>query len=341
MDSTGVTLHESGCAHVKKWAQPPKWKEFLTVEAAKLSTGRAIRECGDCVQAPGPINGPGVLYPVVQKITMRIKSALAEDPAQIWESVRDRIRADFADEFRVLYNSAQIDYPDGSDLIAEVVGDIAPQVRSETVRNLETAIESTLMDGNLAKSEWAEIKAGILRDNRLALGMLSSVGASEPFPEAVRSQAPRIRIAIVRKMRDALTDAVPNHSSRMELWNPIRKIALSENCLATGALREIGDISDSGAGLLDEALRQTDLRIVVRCDIDPSGRPVEYLAGAQAQLPENPECEKPNESRSNLRLVVVLLSIAAIATLIGVTVWDILPIPIPCDLPVFSLLPRC
>ncbi len=345
MDSTGVTIHESGCVHVQKWARPPKWKEFPTEEAARSSTGRAIRECRDCIQVPDPGNGGP--YHVVQEMAMRIQSALAEDPAQGWESVSERIKEEFAAKSRVLYNRALIDCPDGSDLLAQAVGGIEAQVRSGTALKMEVAIESALADGNSTSDEWTEVKAGIQRDNRLALGMLASVGASDPLAEAVRSQAPRIRSETVSKMRDALTDAVPIHSSRMELWNPIREIALSENRLAIGALREMGEISNNGAGLLDEALRQTDLKIVVRRDIDPSGRPVEYLAGSQAKLPENPECEKPpgkgNGGRSNfdiLRLAAVLLSIAAaIATLIGVTVWDILPIP--CDLPIFSLLPRC
>ena len=284
---------------------------------------------------------------MVQNVTRRIKSALAQDPAQSWESVRDRIKADFADDFRVLYNRAQIDYPDGSDLIAQAVRGVADGIRSETVRKMEVAIESTLGGDNSTSEEWSEVKARVQRDNRLALGMLSSVGASDPLAEAVRSQAQKVRSGTVRKMRGALTDAVPNHSSRMELWNPIREIALSENRLAIGALREIGGISDSGAGLLDEALGQTDLRIAVRCDIDPSGRPVEYLAGTQAKLPESSECENPHgkgdggkSSFDILRVAAILLSItAALATLIGVTVWDILPIP--CDLPIFSLLPRC
>lgn len=233
-------------------------------------------------------------FDVVQGMTRRIESAIAEDPAQSWESVRERIKGEFAAESRILYNRAVCQYPDGSDLLAEAVGRIAPQIRGETVR----------------------------------------------------------------KMRDALTNAVPNHSSRMALWSQVREIALSENRLSIGALREIGEISDNGAGLLDQALSQTDLRIVLRCDIDPA-RPVEYLAGPQAKMPEKPECEKTDERNGDgetengdgdcktplstiLRRVAVLLIItAAIAALIDVTVWDILPNPIPCDLPIFSWLPRC
>lgn len=231
-------------------------------------------------------------FDVVQGMTRRIESAIAEDPAQSWESVRERVKGDFAKKSRILYNRAVCQYPDGADLLAEAVGRIAPQIRSETVS----------------------------------------------------------------KMRDALNAAVPNRSSRMALWSQVREIALSKNRLAIGALREIGEISDNGAGLLNQALSQTDLRIVLRCDIDPA-RPVEYLAGPQAKMPENPECEKTDEGNVDgetengdcktpfltiLRRVAVLLSITvAIAALIDVTVWDILPIPIPCDLAIFSWLPRC
>ena len=228
-------------------------------------------------------------FDVVQGMTRRIESAIAENPAQSWESVRERIKGDFAKESRILYNRAVCQYPDGSDLLAEAVGRVADDIRKDTVH----------------------------------------------------------------KMQDALNNAIPIRSSRMALWSQVRESALSENRLAIGALREIGEISDNGAGLLDQALRQTDLRIVLRYDIDPA-RPVEYLAGPQAKMPENPECEKPDEGNGDgetengdgktsiPRWVAVLLTIAAVITaLIGVTVWDILPIPIPCDLPLFSWLPRC
>lgn len=220
---------------------------------------------------------------------MRIESAVAENPAQSWESVRERIKEEFAAKSRILYNRAVCQYPDGSDLLAEAVGRAAPQIRNETVSKMEVA----------------------------------------------------------------LNNAVPIRSSRMALWSQVSEIALSENRLAIGALREIGEISDNGAGLLDQALMQTDLRIVHRYDIDPA-RPVEYLAGPQVNGPEDPECEKTDEGNGDgetengdgktsiPRWVAVLLIItAAIVALIGVTVWDILPIPIPCDIPLFSWLPRC
>ena len=175
---------------------------------------------------------------------------------------------------------------------------------------------------------------------------------SDLLAQAVWGLADGIRNETVHKMRDALNAAASNHFSRMT-WNHIRESTLNENRLAIGALREIGEISDNGAGLIDEALRQTDLRIVVRSDIDTLGRPVEYLAGPQVKALEKPECEESNEGNESgkpknggpslltiLRWVAGLLSIAAaIAALAGVTVWDIFPIP--CDLPIFSLLPRC
>ena len=222
-------------------------------------------------------------FEVVQKVTRRIESALSEDRTQSWESVRDRIKADFADEFRVLYNRALIRSPDGSDLIAEVVGGIAPQVRSDTVR----------------------------------------------------------------EMRDALVFAVENAPRVGALWSSTRQDIICENNAAIGMLAQYDQSAQDGDALLNGALQELRGRVwlVDRCDVVP-GRKVKYLTN------QPPECGKSNKCNGGepknggwqilpiLKWVAALLSIAAaIATLIGVTVWDILPIP--CDLPIFSWLPRC
>ena len=223
-------------------------------------------------------------FEVVQKVTRRVESALSEDRAQSWESVRDQIKSDFSDEFRVLYNRALIRSPDGSDLIAEVVGDISPQVRGDTVR----------------------------------------------------------------EMRDALVFAVENAPRVGALWSSTRQDIIGENNAAIGMLAEYDSSAPDGDALLNGALQELRCKVylVDRCDVAP-GRNVKYLTN---QPPV--ECKKPNGVNGNgkpenggwpiLKRVAVLLGIAAaIAGLIDVTVWDILPIPIPCDLPLFSWLPRC
>ena len=284
MDSTGVTLHESGCAYVEKWARPPKWREFHTEEAARRSTGRSIQECKDCFrQVPRPGNGLDSPYHVVQEIAMRINSDIAKDPAQNWESVRDRIKADFADEFRVLYNRALIRSPDGSDLLAQAVGGIASKVRSETVR----------------------------------------------------------------KMRDALMSAFENPPKIRALWSSTRQDIINKNKAAIGMLAQHDPSAPDGDALLNAALQELSGRVWL-VDAPEVAPDAQFLT---TRRPKPPQPDPPNggdngrKSRQPpnwlkwLQIVVALL--AAVATLIGVTVWDILPIPIPCNLPIFSWLPRC
>ena len=225
-------------------------------------------------------------FEVVQKVTRRIKSALAEDRAQSWESVRDRIKTDFAEEFRVLHKRTQITYPDGSDLIAEVVGDIAPQVPGDTVR----------------------------------------------------------------KMRDALVSAADNSPRPGALWSSTRKEIISKNSMAIGMLAQHDQSAPDGDALLSEALQELSGRVwFVTHKV--GGEERKYLTNRRpAEHEKRDECDEGNDGGKTetegwpilliLRWVAVLLSItAAIAALIGVTVWDILPIP--CDLPLFSWLPRC
>ena len=218
-------------------------------------------------------------FEAVQKVTRRIQSALAEDRAQSWESVRDRIKADFAEEFRVLYNRALIRSPDGSDLIAEVAGGIAPQVRSATVG----------------------------------------------------------------KMRDALVSAVENAPRVGALWSSTRQEIISANSAAIGMLAQYDISAPDGDALLKEALQELSGRVwlVDAPEVAPNAR---FLTNRCPEPP--PPVPPPNNGVSGPTprlkwLHIALTTLAAVATLIGVTVWDILPIPIPCDLPIFSLLPRC
>ena len=181
-DSTGVTLHESGCAYVQEWAQPPKWQEFPTVEAARASTRRAIRECRGCMSRhvgggrppPPPVNR----YAVVERMARRVISEIRENPESDWASASGRIKREFAVESETLYSQAQCDYPDGSDLIAEAAAGRAPQIRDIAVGNMKTALIAEIENSRLCMALWSSVKEKILRDNRLAIGALRESGAS-------------------------------------------------------------------------------------------------------------------------------------------------------------------
>ena len=352
-----------------------------------------------------------VRFDVVEGMKWRIQSALAEDPAQSWGAVRERVKGDFAAKSRVLYNEAKCQYPDGSDLLAEVVERIVPQIRDETARKMEVAIESALGDGNSPTAEWMEVKADIQKANRLALGILASVGESDPLPEIVQSQASRIRSDTVRKMRDALVAAlgdgnsptaewtevkadiqkanrlalgilssvgendplpevvrnqvpqarsetvrkmrralvaaVENAPMNKEVWSKARQDIIGKNSAAIGMLAQHSQSAPDGDALLKEALQELSGRV---CLVDaPEVAPnAKFLTNQCPEPSPPPRPQRLKWVRSVLPpwiwlkwLHIVLTTLAAVATLIGVTVWDILPIPIPCDLPIFSLLPRC
>ena len=191
-DSTGVTLHESGCAYVQEWAHPPKWKEFPTVEAARASTRRAIRECGVCMplgREPGPITcwGPRDTskqpnsvsrYDVVERMAARVMSEIRDNPESDWASASGRIKREFARESEALYSQAQCAYLDGSDLISDAAAGRAPQIRDDVVGNMKTALVAEIENSRLGMALWSSVKEKILRDNRLAIGALRESGAS-------------------------------------------------------------------------------------------------------------------------------------------------------------------
>ena len=273
-DSTGVTLHESGCAYVRKWARPPKWKEFPTTEAARNSTRRAIRDCGDCM-SPGFVSR----YEVVERMAARVMSEIRENPESDWAFASERIKREFAGESATLYCQAQCDYRDGSDLIAEAVAHEASQIQDIAVGNMKTALVS----------------------------------------------------------------AVENSPRGMALWSSVKEDILRENNLAIGALREYGLSAPDGSDLVGDALDASGLRIVSRCDVLP-GRKVKYIMKGRGKDPCPEEKRKgdvwPPRLLRSLTWVHVIIGIAAaLSALIGITIWDI--IPIPCDLWPFYQLPRC
>ena len=231
--------------------------------------------------------------------------------------------------------------------------------RYQVVQGMARGIESAL--ANAPSQSWESTRDRIKADfaaESCALykqAQCSYPDGSDLIVAVVQGIAPQVQSDTVRKMRVALVSAVENAPRNEVLWREVRRDIISENNAAIGMLAQHAPSALDGYALLDEARSQTGLRIVCKygIDLDP-GLPVEYLARPEANGQETSECEKP-EPRwrkrirrffdslfGGLRWVGVLLSIiAAIATLIGVTVWDILPIPIPCDLPIFSLLPRC
>lgn len=191
-DSTGVTLHESGCAYVQEWAQPPKWQEFPTEEAARDSTRRKIRECGVCMplgREPGPIIcwGPSDTpkqpnsisrYDVVERMARRVMSEIRDNPKSDWASASGRIKREFAVESEALYSQAQCEDPHGSDLIAEAAARRAPQIRDDVVGNMAAALVAEIENSRRGMALWSSVKEKILRDNSLAIGALRESGAS-------------------------------------------------------------------------------------------------------------------------------------------------------------------
>ena len=292
-DSTGVTLHEGGCAYVQEWAQPPKWKEFPTEEAARDSTRRKIRECGDCMSRT--VNGPIFVsrYEVVEGMAARVMSEIRDNPESDWASASGRIKREFARESATLYQRAQCAAPDGADLIAE----------------------------------------------------------------AAERQAPQIRVIAVENMKTALVSAVENSPRGMALWSSVKEYILRENNLAIGISRGLPLPSSDGSDLIGEALDGVADRVRVEVKTDVvDGRPVEYLVKAQPEpcrtVKPPPPIEEDEEKderdvwpppilRSLTWVHIIVGIIAALLALIGVTIWDI--IPIPCDLWPFSLysIPRC
>ena len=176
-DSTGVTLHEGGCAYVQEWAQPPKWQEFPTVEAARAWTRRVIRECRDCMSRHGagggfPPTPPVSRYDVVERMARRVISEIRDYPESDWVSASERIKREFAGESETLYSQAQCAYPDGSDLISDAAAGRAPQIRDIAVGNMKTALIAEIENSRLCMALWSSVKEKILRDNRLAIGAL-------------------------------------------------------------------------------------------------------------------------------------------------------------------------
>ena len=288
-DSTGVTLHESGCVHVQKWAQPPKWVEFPTSEAARASTRRAIRECGDCMGRPG---GGGCFvsrYEVVNGMAARVMSEIRENPESDWASASERIKREFACESETLYSQSQCDYADGSDLLKEAASQQAPQIKNDVIRGMQTALVSAVENAPRGMALWSQVRADILRKNNLAMEILRGLSLS-PFV---------------------------------------------------------------GPDLIDEALDgiSSQVRVEVRDDVVPDHE-VEYLVKATIEPPTPSKPSPPPEKvdgdvwpppilRSLTWVHIIIGIVAALLALIGVTIWDF--IPVPCDLWPFSLysLPRC
>lgn len=150
---------------------------------------------------------------------------------------------------------------------------------------------------------------------------------------ALDSKASQIRNRAVDKMKERIVTEVESAPSNMALWNPVKESALRENHLAVCILNELGKSASDGSDLLDQALGQTGFQIICRYDVSPE-RAVKYVAGLRAEIPHLPKEElshEPGHSRSHPKLAVVIIGVlcllAVIATLLGLTLFDVLPIP--------------
>ena len=227
-------------------------------------------------------------YDVEEKIAARVKSEIRDNPVSEWVNSRARLKREFSSEIKALYCQGRCEDPEGRDLIEAAVNRHAPDIRSEVVHKIRTRLIDVVEDApTKAAALWSEVRKDILRENRLAMGVLES---------AVES----------------------------------------------------ADSSD----LIKEALKNVcdRARIVVRCDVAPGGKAVKYLVKVGSETPTGcmpcptgeyslPE-PKRKFPRSKLTYVIIttLGALAAIATLLGVDVFDILPV---CNVWPFSVFPGC
>ena len=226
-------------------------------------------------------------YDVEEKIAARVKSEIRDNPVSEWANLRERLKREFSDEIKTLYCQGRCGDPEGRDLIEAAVGRHAPGIRSEVVHKIRTRLIEAVEDAPTKAALWSEVRKDILRENRLAIGVLESVVESADSSDLIKE-----------------------------------------------ALKNVCDRA----------------RIVVRCDIAPGGKAVKYLVKVGTEPPTGcmpcptgedslPE-SKRKFPRSKLTYVIIttLGALAAIATLLGVDVFDILPV---CSVWPFSAFPGC
>ena len=226
-------------------------------------------------------------YEVEEKMAARVKSEIRDNPVSEWVNSRARLKREFSDEIKTLYDQSKCD-PEGRDLIEAAVDRHASGIRSEVVHKIRTRLINVVENApTKAAALWSEVRKDILRENRLAIGVLESVVESADSSDLIKE-----------------------------------------------ALKNVCDRA----------------RIVVRCDIAPGGKAVKYLVKVGSETPTGcmpcptgedslPE-PKRKFSRSKLTYVIIttLGALAAIATLLGVDVFDILPV---CNVWPFSAFPGC
>jgi len=221
----------------------------------------------------------------------------------------------------------------------EVVGKMVARVLSETRENPELDWPSA---SERIKREFAGESETLYRQ-----AQCDYPDGSDLIAEAVAHEAPQIRDIAVGNMKTALVSAVENSSQKMALWSSVKEKILRENSLAIGALREYGLSSPDSSDLIEKALHNSRLWVVSRDDVSRC-RKVEYLVTEPLPpigIPSHEENDKGDRWPSRLlrfllnRAYVIICLLAALFALIGITIWDI--IPIPCDLWPFYQLPRC
>ena len=213
-----------------------------------------------------------------------------------------------------------------------------PVNRCKVVERMSACVMSEIRKN--PESDWESASERIKREFARESAALHSHGqcaypdGADLIWKAATRQAPRIRNTAIRKMITELVSAVENAPRNMALWRPVKQEDIPrKNSLAIGVLWECDLSAPNGSDLIAEALSKSGLRIVSRCDV-MNGIKVEYLTKRQ-----NVKWLTRILRFILKRAYVIICLLAALFALIGITIWDI--IPIPCDLWPFYQFPRC
>ncbi len=202
-------------------------------------------------------------FDVVQAISKELLSSLQDDEKRgiTWQDFKRDLQSKFANDIQLLARIGECE-PDGSDLIKQAVETQVPSILADTLNRLENAIVSAVKSADRSedKDNWGEVRENILRDNALAIGLLSELGkskhdGSDLIKQAVEKQVPEVLTYTLNRLENAILSAVKSadRSEDKDNWDEVSENILRDNTLAIGLLSELGKCKHDGSDLIKQA----------------------------------------------------------------------------------------